>query len=104
MGATFIKPNVETAQLAEVFDMAAETNSHAARTSTPASGPKRAYRIEEFCNRFGVGRTKVYEELKLGRLRGRKIGRRTIIAEDDAESWLRRLPSMKMANGRGELA
>lgn len=76
--------------------MAAETNT------TPASGAQRAYSIEEFCNRFAVGRTKVYEELKRGRLRARKIGRRTIIADDDAESWLGRLPSMKMANGRGE--
>jgi excisionase family DNA binding protein len=56
---------------------------------------KRAFSIEEFCRRFGVGRTKVYEELRRGRLRARKIGRRTIITEDDAEGWLRRLPLMK---------
>jgi excisionase family DNA binding protein len=48
--------------------------------------------IAEFCERYGPGRTKVYEELKSGRLRGRKIGKRTIITEDDAEKWLRHLP------------
>jgi excisionase family DNA binding protein len=54
--------------------------------------PRRAMSIAEFCERYGPGRTKVYEELKSGRLRGRKIGSRTIITEDDAEDWLRSLP------------
>jgi hypothetical protein len=48
--------------------------------------------IAEFCERYGPGRTKAYEELKSGRLRGRKIGKRTIITEDDAEDWLQHLP------------
>lgn len=53
---------------------------------------QRAMSIAEFCERYGVGRTKTYEELKSGRLRGRKIGKRSIITEDDAEDWLLRLP------------
>jgi excisionase family DNA binding protein len=53
---------------------------------------QRAMSIAEFCERYGVGRTKAYEELKSGRLRGRKIGKRTIITEDDAEDWLQHLP------------
>jgi excisionase family DNA binding protein len=53
--------------------------------------------IAEFGEQYGLGRTKTYEELKSGRLRGRKIGKRTIIAEDDAEDWLRRLPIMGVA-------
>jgi hypothetical protein len=53
---------------------------------------QRAMSIAEFCERYGPHRTKAYEELKSGRLRGRKIGRRTVVAEDDAEDWLRRLP------------
>jgi hypothetical protein len=56
---------------------------------------QRAMSIAQFCERYGPGRTKAYEELKSGRLRGRKIGKRTIIAEDDAEDWLRRLPAME---------
>ena len=56
---------------------------------------QRAMSIAQFCGRYGVGRTKTYEELKSGRLRGRKIGTRTIIAEDDAEDWLRHLPAME---------
>jgi excisionase family DNA binding protein len=54
--------------------------------------PQRGFSIQEFSQVYGLGRTKVYEELKSGRMRGRKIGRRTIITEDDAEDWLRRLP------------
>ena len=53
---------------------------------------QRAMSIAEFCERYGPGRTKTYEELKSGRLRARKIGKRTIITEDDAEDWLQRLP------------
>jgi hypothetical protein len=55
---------------------------------------QRAMSLAQFCERYGLGRTKAYEELKRGRLRGRKIGRRTIITEDDAEDWLRHLPAM----------
>lgn len=58
---------------------------------------QRALSIALFCERYGVGRTTAYEEIKSGRLRGRKIGRRTIITEDDAEDWLQRLPTMATA-------
>ena len=58
---------------------------------------RRALSVDEFCERYGLGRSKVYEELKAGRLRGRKVGRRTIITEDDAENWLRRLPALPVA-------
>jgi hypothetical protein len=52
----------------------------------------RAMSISEFSERYGPGRTAIYEEIKLGRLRARKCGKRTFITEDDAEDWLRSLP------------
>ena len=58
---------------------------------------QRALSIREFSQVYGPGRTRVYEELKSGRLRGRKVGRRTIITQDDAEDWLRRLPVIEAA-------
>jgi hypothetical protein len=58
---------------------------------------QRAMSIAEFCEWYGVGRTKAYEELKTGRLRGRKCGKRTIITDDDAERWLRSLPPAHFA-------
>jgi Helix-turn-helix domain len=57
------------------------------------SGRQRAMSIADFCKRYGPGRTTVYQEIKAGRLCCRKIGKRTIITEDDAEDWLRRLPT-----------
>jgi hypothetical protein len=33
--------------------------------------------IAEFSERYGPGRTTIYEEIKLGRLRARKCGKRT---------------------------
>ena len=53
--------------------------------------------IAEFCQRYGTGRTTAYQEIKLGRLRARKCGKRTIITDDDAEDWLLRLPVVEAA-------
>ena len=54
---------------------------------------QRAMSVARFSEDYGIGRTKAYEELNSGRLRGRKIGTRTLISEDDAEAWLQRLPA-----------
>lgn len=76
-------------------------NTYGVRSSQPVGNAPRAFSVEEFSRRYRIGRTKVYEELKLGRLRARKIGRRTIIPADDAESWLHGLPHMKTTNRQG---
>lgn len=60
---------------------------------------QRAMSVDEFCRSYGPGKTKAYEELKSGRLRGRKIGKRTIITEDDAEDWMRNLPMIETCSG-----
>jgi hypothetical protein len=49
--------------------------------------------VNDFCRRYRIGRTKAYEEINAGRLKAKKSGRRTIIAEDDAEEWLSLLPA-----------
>jgi excisionase family DNA binding protein len=53
---------------------------------------QRAMSIEQFCERYEIGRTTAYAEIKEGRLRARKCGKRTVIADDDAEDWLQHLP------------
>jgi hypothetical protein len=53
---------------------------------------QRAMSINQFCQRYDLGKTKTYEEINSGRLRARKAGKRTIITEDDAEDWLQHLP------------
>jgi excisionase family DNA binding protein len=60
-----------------------------------ASIQQRAMTIGEFCQRYAVGRTTIYGEIKRGRLRALKVGKRTLITEDDAEDWLRRLPALE---------
>jgi hypothetical protein len=64
-----------------------------AKEKEDAQDSKRAFDIASFCRRYGVGRTRVYEEIRLGRLRVRKLGRKTLVAEDDAEDWLENLPT-----------
>jgi excisionase family DNA binding protein len=60
---------------------------------------QRAMSIEQFCSYYGVGKTKTYAEIRAGRLRARKCGRRTVVVEDDAEDWLRHLPSIASKGG-----
>jgi excisionase family DNA binding protein len=55
---------------------------------------QRAMSLAEFSNRYGPSRTKTYEEIRCGRLRAIKCGKRTLITEDDAEGWLRSLPTL----------
>ncbi|MBC7582343.1 MAG: helix-turn-helix domain-containing protein [Tardiphaga sp.] len=57
----------------------------------------RAYNIKEFCKCFSIGRSKTYDEIKVGRLRAIKVGRRTLITMADAEEWLLGLPSSNQA-------
>jgi hypothetical protein len=66
------------------------------------AGPRRqrAMSIARFSEEYAIGRTTAYEELKSGRLRGRKIGTRTIISQDDAEAWLRQLPALQVTKRR----
>jgi excisionase family DNA binding protein len=51
------------------------------------SNSKRALSITEFRLSFGIGRTRVYAEIKAGRLRAVKVGNRTLILIEDAERW-----------------
>jgi excisionase family DNA binding protein len=58
---------------------------------------QRAMSIRAFCERYDIGRTKVYGEIRAGRLRALKVGKRTLISADAAEEWLNRLPAINEA-------
>jgi excisionase family DNA binding protein len=60
--------------------------------SKQESAWKRGMSISEFCARYGVGKTKVYQEIKEKRLRAKKCGKRTIVGDEDAEIWFQHLP------------
>lgn len=47
----------------------------------------RAFDIPRFCAAYSIGRTRVYQEIKEGRLRVFKVGRRTLISVQAAGEW-----------------
>jgi excisionase family DNA binding protein len=56
---------------------------------------KAVYSVPEFAATYGLGRSTVYRLLRSGDLKARKIGKRTVITAEDAESWLCRLQAYK---------
>jgi excisionase family DNA binding protein len=53
-----------------------------------ATTHKLGYRIREFCDAAGIGRTKTYALIAEGRLHAVRIGRCTIITADSARALL----------------
>ena len=56
-----------------------------------------AHSVEQAATRANCGRTTLYEEIKSGALAARKIGRRTIILDEDLRAWLAKLPMREVA-------
>ena len=52
-----------------------------------------AFSVRQFCEMHAIGRTTFYEEVKYGRLRIRKLGKRTLVLREEAERWISALPS-----------
>lgn len=63
-------------------------------TETTMSAPSEfgAMSIETFCEWVGIGRSLAYREIDAGRLKIRKVGRRTLITREAASNWLSSLP------------
>lgn len=55
-----------------------------------------ALSIAEFSTLTGLGRTRVFEELKSGRLQALKCGRRTLIPIPEIEAWIKALGARKV--------
>jgi len=53
-----------------------------------------AMTVKKFGARYGLGPTKIYEEIKTGRLRAVKCGSRTLILAKDARAWEQSLPAL----------
>jgi excisionase family DNA binding protein len=51
----------------------------------------------QFCERYNIGRTKMFEEIRTRRLKAVKVGRNTLIPSDAAEEWARSLPAPAVA-------
>ena len=57
----------------------------------PDRSPKFAYSIRDLMRLTSLGRTRIYQEKREGRLIGTKCGRRTIYTGDNVHKWLRLL-------------
>lgn len=66
----------------------------------PENGRKAALTVNEFCNRYSIGRNLFYDEVKAGRLRTRKAGRRTLVLATDAAAWAHALPGLHAEAGQ----
>ena len=64
--------------------------------------PKGAFSVDEFCGWASIGRSKFYQEVAAGRIRLRKIGRKSVVTMPDALAWLSELPDFKLANQRAK--
>lgn len=53
-----------------------------------------AYSLVNFASRHGISRSKLYGEIRAGRLTARKIGDRTIILAEDGKAWRESLPKL----------
>jgi excisionase family DNA binding protein len=67
------------------------------RTALAQDFQKMGWSIVDAARTANVGRSTVYEEIKAGRLVARKMGRRTIILDQDLQAWLSTLPTLKTA-------
>jgi excisionase family DNA binding protein len=48
---------------------------------------ERAYTIQEFGRTYKLGRTKIWQLIKEGRLQAVSVGSKKLIRADDAEAW-----------------
>jgi len=54
-----------------------------------------AYSVDEAAKNTDLGRSKLFEEIKAGNLRAKKVGRRTIVLAEDLRKYLRNLPEQR---------
>jgi hypothetical protein len=62
-----------------------------------------AYSIGELADKGPIRRSSIYNQIAAGRLRARKIGRRTIILDEDWRAFLAGTPIVEPAKGAATL-
>ena len=58
---------------------------------------REAFAVREFCARYGICRQTFYDEIKRGRIKARKVGKKTIVLRADADAWAASLPELRTA-------
>jgi excisionase family DNA binding protein len=54
-----------------------------------------ALTLKDFCDAYRVCRETTYKQIRAGRLRAVKLGRKTLILRADAEVWAASLPELR---------
>ena len=54
---------------------------------------KLLFSVKEFCEMVGIGRTTLYQEVKAGRIKAKKMGRSTLIPKSELEGFIEEVPS-----------
>jgi excisionase family DNA binding protein len=57
------------------------------------------FTIREFCERFRISQPTAYHLIRSGKLRARKLGRRTILFGPDVEAYIASLPDFRFRAG-----
>jgi hypothetical protein len=63
--------------------------------ANPQPKPPVAYSIPEAARAASIGTTKLRNEIRAGRLRARKLGKRSIVTANDLENWAAALPDIR---------
>jgi len=61
----------------------------------PLATDNRALTINEFCDRCGICRETAYQQIRTGKLRAVKLGRRTVLLAPDVDAWAASLPELR---------
>jgi excisionase family DNA binding protein len=61
---------------------------------------REAFAVREFCDRYGICRATFYDEVKRGRIKARKLGKKTLVLKSDAEAWAASLPELRIIGVR----
>lgn len=72
--------------------MVTQLATEKAAKATSAPGEKFVFRTREAAAAAGVSLSKLYLELRAGRLRARKMGGCTVVLREDLMAWLQSLP------------
>lgn len=59
--------------------------------------PKRAYSIPEVCEASSLGKSSIYEHIRAGRLKAKRIGGRTIVPVDALDEFIDNAPDARAA-------
>jgi excisionase family DNA binding protein len=54
-----------------------------------------ALTLKDFCDAYRVCRETAYQQIRTGRLRAVKLGRKTLILRADADAWAASLPELR---------